>query len=214
MGSGHWGAEPLKRSEERQHPAMSGPWHERSKADTKVTGMPVLLAVNLSVNYTYSSAPISNMYTPPPPVVVDITPKELSLPFHSRVVISRGGVFYLLLEKQEETVNAIRYIWTSQRASDPYDVKNGLHPLSQFGLGSNGIFEVKNSPWLDEYYRWNLNGPLYNEHAIMRYRHIVLCGLDRVFELIAHPGHEIRVHESEFFDELRRQLNYAQPAQG
>lgn len=138
---------------------------------------------------------LSGMWIRPDPQV-----EKIALDQTPRSIICMGRVFYVLLDKPGNTIHAVKFRWQLLKTSESYDVAQGRHPLSPYGLDGCGVFEVRYSPWVDEYRTWNQNGPLYNEYGFEGrhgLKHYVVCTLNEVVEFITNePLQEVSLADS------------------
>ena len=142
-------------------------------------------------------------------IVKEIATRKWCSPLHTRSILIAGHDLYVFLEKVESTLYAMHMFFHRYKFGPPNNANCGLHPLSQFGLGAEGIYEVENSPWLHEFRTWNQNGPKYCEYGMADDKHIIVCFLDATLEILSSGVvKEIQISEPDLFSSLGQRLGY------
>lgn len=73
--------------------------------------------------------------------------KDYAFMYENFIVSSQQKLF-LLLEQTDSVIDSLQFDFLIYKYSYPNDEVS--HPLSKYGLGSYGLFEVTNSPWVTE----------------------------------------------------------------
>jgi hypothetical protein len=123
--------------------------------------------------------------------VNDTTPKvvEIALSKHYRFmyenfIIATQHAIYLLLEKNNGNVDVLYFDSPNLRYGSPNDEARGGHPLSQYGLGTYGLFEVHNSPLIQEQMLANRVHPSHTDSLFDDKRHFIACFKDVMAEIV------------------------------
>ncbi|MGL5631692.1 MAG: hypothetical protein ACRDD3_04960 [Azovibrio sp.] len=98
---------------------------------------------------------------------------------------------YLFLEKNDDAVLALHFDSPYCKYSGPNDEAHGSHPLAQYGLDFYGLFEVENSPWIEEMRVANRIHPRHSDSLFSGYRHYIACFKDIKFESVCHNMKEV-----------------------
>jgi len=133
-----------------------------------------------------------------------------SKPMVTDVKLSRGYQFmyenfvlltqqeaYLLLEKHGESILALHFDSPYCKFCGPNDEAHGAHALTKYGLGLYGLFEVKNSPWIEEMMVANRIHPRHSDSQFSAYRHYIACFKDIKFESICRSMKEVTLSKAD-----------------
>jgi hypothetical protein len=144
----------------------------------------------------------------PPPVV-----KEIQLGRHysfqyENFVVSTQHELYLLLEKSDVDIHALKFEFAIFQYGSPNDEARGGHPLTNFGLGWYGFYHVENSPWVHELMVANRVHPQHRDELFSRDQHYVVCFKDVMLEVVCTKYEEIAIKESALFEIIQKELSY------
>ena len=152
--------------------------------------------------------------------MVESNPKviEIKLNKHYRFmyenfVLATQSAVYLLLAKSGDRVDVLKFDrHTIFRYGAPNDEVRGSHPLSKFGLGFYGLYQVSHSPWVQEIIAANRIHPRHSDQLFEGLSHFVACFKDVTFEIIAREMREVSMDFAEFNALVATQLNYLEEA--
>jgi hypothetical protein len=126
---------------------------------------------------------------------------------YENFVIATQGATYLLLEKEGENVYALRFDSPYCRYGGPNDEAHGGHPLAKYGLGLYGLYEVENSPWINEMKEANRVHPRHNDSMFSSYRHYIACFKDVKLESVCRKMSEITLSKIEIDELIIKEIN-------
>jgi hypothetical protein len=135
------------------------------------------------------------MSKPEPNVKEHVLEKNFGFTY-SNFVISSQHTLYLLLSKSEEKVDVLEFEFSIFKYGHPNDEVG--HPLTKYGLGVYGFFEVLHSNWIEE---MRLNNSSHHSHSELRYnskRHFVARFQDLTLEIVA-QNYSLKSLPKEFF---------------
>lgn len=131
--------------------------------------------------------------------------KEYEFMYENFIVASQQKL-YLLLEQNHELIDALQF--------DPFIFKYGYpndevsHPYTRFGLGSYGLFEVNNSPWVTELKESNRQHHRHADSSFDSYRHYVAKFKDVTVEVICTQMEEVQLAKSKLYAFVDEQVGY------
>jgi len=143
------------------------------------------------------------------PSVKEISLKKEYKFMYENFVISSQRELYLLLARNNDIVDALKFEFKIYKFGYPNDEALGAHPMAKFGLGFYGFFEVKNSPWIDELR--NLNRAAHERHTdsmYSNYRHYIARFKDVTLDVISRPFEEVQLTSDDIFKLVKQQLDY------
>jgi hypothetical protein len=118
------------------------------------------------------------------------------------------GKLYLFLEKVGDRVFALCFEGVNCKYGGPNDEAHGAHPLSNFGLGFYGLYEVHNSPWIREMMIANRIHPSHTDSMFHGQKHFIACFKDVKFECICREMSEMQLSSEECSNILAEQLDH------
>jgi hypothetical protein len=127
--------------------------------------------------------------------------------YENFAVLTQGRA-YLLLEKQGDTLFALRFDGNNCRYGGPNDEAHSAHPLAKFGLGFYGLYEVHESPWIRERMVANRVHPQHNDSMFDGLKHYIACFKDVKFECICREMSEVQLTSDEFNAIVAEQVRY------
>lgn len=104
---------------------------------------------------------------------------------------------YLFLEKNEDAIHVLHFDSPYSKYCGPNDEAHGGHPLAKYGLGFYGLFEVENSPWIEEMIVANRVHPRHSDSLFSGYKHYIACFKDIKFESVCRTMREASLTKSE-----------------
>jgi hypothetical protein len=147
------------------------------------------------------------MFNSKKPKVTEIKlSRDYSFMYENFVILTQSGA-YLLLEKDGENVHALYFDSPSCKYGGPNDEAHGSHPLAKYGLGFYGLFEVENSPWIDEMMVANRVHPRHSDSLFSGRRHYIACFKDVKFESVCRAMKELTLSKSEVDALLNKELS-------
>lgn len=146
------------------------------------------------------------MFDAKSPKVVEIKlNREYSFMYENFVILTQSGA-YLLLQKEGEVIYALHFDSPNCKYGGPNDETHGAHPLAKYGLGFYGIFEVINSPWVEEMMVSNRVHPMHSDSMFSGLHHYIASFKDVKFESVCRNMREVVLSSSEVSTLLKREL--------
>ncbi|WP_416244045.1 hypothetical protein ACLSSQ_05845 [Azospira sp. APE16] len=142
------------------------------------------------------------------PVIKEVALKKQYPFMYEHFVLATQTDLYLFLEKNGPTVEAIRFGFAVAKYGHPNDEVRGGHPLFKHGLGFYGLYEVTNSPWIDEVKISNRVHPQHSDSLFDRDRHFIACFKDVTLEVICTEMEEVQLAEIEILAIVTTELQY------
>lgn len=118
----------------------------------------------------------------PKPEIIEL---ELSNDYkfmYENFLISTQHDSYLLLEEKDGIIHALKFQGSTIRYGSPNDEGRGAHPLAKYGSLLYGLYEVKNSPWIEEQMVGNRSHPCHSDDMFKNKKHYIVCFKDVMFE--------------------------------
>ncbi|WP_323816615.1 hypothetical protein [Cellvibrio sp. NN19] len=144
----------------------------------------------------------------PKPSVKEVTLNRTYQFSYENFVLATQGSTYLFLEKSENSVFGIKFNSRLVKYGSPNDEARGGHPLTKYGLGFYGFFEVENSDWVREQIELNSVHPRHNEKLFEGYKHYVACFQDVMLEVTSKSYVEFEISLSELNALIQEQVNF------
>ena len=128
--------------------------------------------------------------------------KEIELSKHysfmyENFVLATQHKTYLFLEKEADTIRALKFDSTNIKYGGPNDEARGAHPLTKFGRLLYGLYEVINSPWIKEQMEGNRCHSRHSDSLFDGKKHYVACFKDVMFEITCRSFAEVELNQSE-----------------
>jgi hypothetical protein len=139
--------------------------------------------------------------------VIEIPLRKSYRFMYENFVIATGSEVYLLLEKNDNLVDVLKFDRRIFKYGSPNDEARGGHPLFQYGLGFYGLFEVQNSPWIQEIMVANRLHPRHTDALFSGYRHFIACFKDVTFEIVSTQFQELQLTVDEVHRLINSELN-------
>lgn len=111
-------------------------------------------------------------------------------------VISDEGNIFLAYICEDETTAVVRFkSYRNYKFGFPNDETLCGHPLYAKGLRQYGIYNVKNSTWIEELKKINSVHPYHDKKRFDAYKHFIFTFHDSTFECVA-EGLEFNIKET------------------
>ena len=143
----------------------------------------------------------------PTPKVTEITLRKNYRCMYENFVIATQHEVLLLLERNGERVELLRFNSTQMKYGSPNDEARGGHPLFKYGLGFYGFFEVENSPWINELMVANRVHPRHSDSMFEGMKHYVACFKDVMLEVACDSYEETHMSMPELISLVHRELD-------
>lgn len=146
--------------------------------------------------------------TAPPPKVTEITLRKNYKFMYENFVVATQQEVFLMLEKQGEFAALLHFDSPQQmKYGSPNDEARGGHPLSKYGLGFYGFFEVENSPWIKALMVGNRVHPRHSDSLFDGMKHYIVCFKDVMLEVACDSYEERQMPVAEFISLVNEQLD-------
>ena len=140
------------------------------------------------------------------PKVSEVTlSRDYTFMYENFVILTQSAAI-LLLEKNGDSVHALRFDSPYCRYGGPNDEAHGSHPLAKYGLGFYGLFVVEHSPWIHEMMVANRVHPRHTDSMFSGYKHYIACFKDIKFESVCREMKEITLTKSEIDALVNKEL--------
>ena len=116
---------------------------------------------------------------------------------YENFVVATQQETYLFLEKQGETIYAIKFDSSKVKYGGPNDESRGSHPLTKYGVLMYGLYEVKHSPLIKEQMESNRCHPQHSDILFEGKKHFVACFKDVMFEVTCRSYTEVSLNTAE-----------------
>jgi hypothetical protein len=126
---------------------------------------------------------------------------------YENFIVSSQHKLLLLLEQADNVIDTLQFDSLIYKYGYPNDEVS--HPLSKYGLGSYGLFQVTNSPWVTELRDNNRQHHRHTDSSFDDYKHYVAKFKDVTVEVVCTKMEEIQLTKSEllvFLDDQIGQL--------
>jgi hypothetical protein len=134
--------------------------------------------------------------------------KDYAFMYENFIVSSQQKVF-LLLEQTDNIIDALQFDFLIYKYGYPNDEVS--HPLSKYGLGSYGLFQVVNSPWVTELRDNNRQHHRHTESSFEGYKHYIAKFKDVTIEIICTKMEEKQLAKSELLGFIDEQIGHIVP---
>lgn len=142
----------------------------------------------------------------PNPTVTEVQlGRKYSFMYENFVLLTQEST-YLFLEKDGQNFHALQFDSPYSRYGGPNDEAHGGHPLTKHGLGAYGLYEVTDSPWIEEMMVANRVHPRHSDALYSGYRHYIACFKDVKFESVCRHMKEVLLQKSDVQELLAREL--------
>jgi hypothetical protein len=139
---------------------------------------------------------VATMFSKKPKVTEVKLSRDYSFMYENFVVLTQHEA-YLLLEKNDDVILALHFDSPYCKYCGPNDEAHGGHPLAKYGLGFYGLFEVENSPWIEEMMVANRVHPRHSDSMFSAYKHYIACFKDIKFESVCRNMKEVAFASSD-----------------
>lgn len=143
------------------------------------------------------------------PIVAEVSlEKEYSF-MYENFVVSNQNDLYLLIGSDRENIHALKFTFSIYKYGYPNDEVG--HPLMQYGLGFYGLYQVKNSPWIEEIKFANSGHPRHDDSRYDNHLHFVAKFKDVTLEVICREMKEVMLSKDELFAFIAQEISYLTP---
>lgn len=155
------------------------------------------LYFNIEIEFTLANKPLMPISKPHPNPRIEkiITQSELS--FRKHFLLRTNFSLYVFLDKIESITYGFRFQPHQFKWGVPNIELQDVHPLTEFGLQDKGIYKVLNSPWMDEYFHYNIIVKGHSDYAFGHDNHYIIKFEDSIFEIISTGVEEVQLNEAE-----------------
>jgi len=115
---------------------------------------------------------------------------------------------YLFLEEDKDFITAIKFTYKIYKFGYPNDEVLSSHPMWAYGLRSYGIYEVLNSPWIEEIKHSNRIHPHHSDTLFENDRHFIISYKDHTLDVICKKMEEIVLKKEDIAIILTQEINY------
>jgi len=142
------------------------------------------------------------------PIVKEIKLKK-EYPFmYEGFMIATQNILYLLLEENAGLTDALSFQFRIFKFGHPNDEVLGAHPMAKYGLRHYGIFEVSNSPWIEELKIGNRIHPSHTDDMFDDYKHFIITYKDNTLDVIFRKMQEIVLTTEQLTAIILEQITY------
>ncbi len=142
----------------------------------------------------------------PKPEITEIDLKKNYHFMYENFVIATQNESYLLLEKKDEIISALKFDSIVIKYGGPNDEGRGAHPLTKHGSLLYGLYEVKNSPWLKEQMVGNRTHPRHSDSLFKNRKHYIACFKDVMFEVTCKSYEEVELTQKEVLELIENEI--------
>ena len=122
--------------------------------------------------------------------------------------IATQNILYLLLEENLGLIDGLSFPFRIFKFGSPNDEALGSHLMTKYGLSFYGIFEVINSPWIEELKISNRIHPSHHDSMFKDYKHYIITYKDNTLEVVSNEMTEIELSKDDLINIVSEQINY------
>jgi len=128
---------------------------------------------------------------------------------YENFIISSQQILYLLVEENNGVVDALKFNFSIYKYGYPNDEALGAHPMAKFGLKWYSLFEVENSPWIEELKNSNRVHHRHSDSLYKDRKHYIVTFKDVTLDVItSSPYEEVTLTKDEIIGFVSQQLAY------
>ncbi|HEY3405590.1 MAG TPA: hypothetical protein VGK59_19540, partial [Ohtaekwangia sp.] len=127
---------------------------------------------------------------------------------YENFLISTQQELYLLLQAHGGLIDALKFNFKIYKFGYPNDEAIGAHPLTKFGLGFYGLFEVLNSPWTNEMCEANRIHPRHEDSMFNDVRHYIARFKDVTLEILATKLEEVQMPSDKVIELVNKEIEF------
>jgi hypothetical protein len=127
---------------------------------------------------------------------------------YENFLVSGQRDLYLLLEESEGLINALRFNFLIYKYGYPNDEAMAAHPMTKYGLGFYGLFEVLNSPWIIEIRDSNRIHPRHNDSMYNDYKHYIARFKDVTLDVICSKMEELQMTKGQLIEIVNKEIEF------
>ena len=145
-------------------------------------------------------------------IAISVTEVSLSKDYafmYENFTIASQQKLFLLLEQTDGLIDSLQFDFLIYKYGYPNDEVS--HPLSKYGLGSYGLFQVFNSPWVTELRDNNKQHHRHTDSSFDNYKHYIAKFKDVTVEVICTEMKERQLTKSELFAFLNEEIDRLTP---
>lgn len=124
---------------------------------------------------------------------------------YENFIVSSQQKLILLLEQTDNLIDVLQFDSLVYKYGYPNDEVS--HPLSKYGLGTYGLFNVTNSPWVTELRDHNRQHSRHTDSSFDNYQHYIAKFKDVTVEIICTKMEEIQLTKSELLTFIDEQIS-------
>lgn len=133
--------------------------------------------------------------------------KEYPFMYEGFMIVTQN-ILYLLVEQKAGLTDALSFQFAIFKFGHPNDEVLGAHPMAKYGLGYYGIFEVLNSPWIEELKIGNRIHPSHSDSMFDDYKHFIITYKDNTLDVISREMKEIVLTTEQISSIVFEQIGY------
>ncbi len=142
------------------------------------------------------------------PQVTEIKLKKDFKFMYENFLISGQRDLYLLLEESEGLIDALRFNFLIYKYGYPNEEAMGAHPMTKYGLGFYGLFEVLNSPWIIEIRDSNRIHSSHNDNMYNDYKHYIASFKDVTLDVICSKMEELQLTKGQLIEIVNKEIEF------
>jgi hypothetical protein len=127
---------------------------------------------------------------------------------YENFLISSQSDLYLLLEESGGLIDALRFNFLIYKYGYPNDEAMAAHPMSKYGLGFYGLYEVFNSPWIVEIRNSNRIHPRHIDKMYNDYKHYIARFKDVTLDVICLKMEELQLTKGQLIEILNKEIGF------
>ena len=125
---------------------------------------------------------------------------------YENFIVSSQQKLFLLLEQADNIIDTLQFDFLIYKYGYPNDEVS--HPFSKYGLGSYGLFQVINSPWVTELRDNNRQHHRHTDSSFEDYKHFIAKFKDVTVEILCTKMEETQLTKSELLIFIDEQIGY------
>jgi hypothetical protein len=127
---------------------------------------------------------------------------------YENFLISSQRELYLLLQSQGGQVDALKFNFKIYKFGYPNDEAIGAHPMTKFGLGFYGLFEVLNSPWTKKICEANRIHPRHEDRMFNDVRHYIARFKDVTLDILTTNMEEVQMTTDKVVELVNKEMEF------
>jgi hypothetical protein len=127
---------------------------------------------------------------------------------YENFLISGQQELYLMLEENDELIDILKFNFKVYKYGYPNDEAMGSHPMTKYGLGFYGLFEVLNSPWIKEICEGNRIHPRHDDSMFSDYKHYIVRFKDVTLDVLCNKIEELQLTKRQIFETINKEIEF------